>query len=106
MPSGGARPGAGRPRGSYSKRLGGPIVGAHGETPLQFMLRIMRDENQPMDLRAEMASRAAPFCHPRMNPIGPAQNGERSARHLTITIRDPKPLIDVTPQLEASSHEH
>ena len=62
--NGGARPGAGRPRGAKSvvteeaiKRAGA------GETPLEYMLRVMRDEGTPLDRRDKMAIGAAPYMH-------------------------------------------
>ncbi|MFH2076937.1 MAG: hypothetical protein ABIJ57_16625 [Pseudomonadota bacterium] len=36
------------------------------ETPLEFMLRIMNDPNEPEEFRARMATSAAPFCHARV----------------------------------------
>jgi len=34
-------------------------------TPLEFMLKIMRDPQEDEDRRARMAIAAAPFCHAR-----------------------------------------
>jgi len=72
MPRGGYRPGAGRPKGSKTKCKGaetvtGSRVSANSEnlTPLEFMLRIMRDPSEDADRRARMAIAAAPFCHAR-----------------------------------------
>ena len=36
------------------------------ETPLEFMLAAMRDVNQPMPFRAEMAKAAAPYVHAKL----------------------------------------
>ena len=71
MPRGGKREGAGRPKGSKNERTIAieEATAAGGELPKGFMLRIMRDESQPMPLRAEMAKAAAPYCHPRLNAI-------------------------------------
>jgi hypothetical protein len=44
-------------------------VAASGETPLEFMLLVMRDETQPIELRLEAAARAAPFCHPKLSAV-------------------------------------
>jgi len=70
---GGYRPGAGRPKGSRSKSkaktetMGDIKAAAASEnlTPLEFMLKIMRDPNEDADRRARMAIAAAPFCHAR-----------------------------------------
>jgi hypothetical protein len=36
------------------------------ETPLEFMLAAMRDVNQPMPFRAEIAKAAAPYVHAKL----------------------------------------
>lgn len=61
---GGARRGAGRPKGAKTviteealKRAGS------GETPLEYMLRVMRSEDEPTDRRDKMALGAAPYMH-------------------------------------------
>ena len=80
MAKGGYRPGAGRPKGSRSKSkakaetMGDIKAAAASEnlTPLEYMLRIMRDPNEDADRRARMAIAAAPFCH--------ARKGERSGK--------------------------
>ena len=36
-----------------------------GETPLAYMLRVMRDPKQPLDRRDDMARAAAPYVHAR-----------------------------------------
>lgn len=71
MASGGYRPGAGRPRGSKNKfrqETGADIaVAAAAEdiTPLEYMLRVMRDPREDKDRRARMAIACAPFIHPK-----------------------------------------
>jgi hypothetical protein len=44
-------------------------IAASGLTPLDFMLSILRDRDQPNDLRMDAAKAAAPYCHPRLNSI-------------------------------------
>jgi phage terminase small subunit len=63
--TGGARPGAGRPR--KPPRLIGSDADALGESesPLDFMLRIMRDPTADSDLRVRMAVAAAVYVHPK-----------------------------------------
>lgn len=70
MAKGGYRPNAGRPKGSKTKtksKLGNIPKDAQAEnlSPLEYMLRIMRDPNEDLDRRARMAIAAAPFCHAR-----------------------------------------
>ena len=65
--TGGARPGAGRPKGSLSRRSKEQIEKAEkGLTPLEYMLSIMRDIKQPQLRREAMATAAAPYCHHRL----------------------------------------
>lgn len=42
---------------------------SEGLTPLEFMLGIIRDKNQEMSLRADMAKAAAPYIHPRLSNV-------------------------------------
>ena len=42
-------------------------IAASGETPLEYMLRIMRDASVPAERRDEMAKAAASFCHPKLS---------------------------------------
>jgi len=73
MARGGYRTGAGRPKGSSSKSktktetMGDikTVAASENLTPLEFMLKIMRDPQEDEDRRARMAIAAAPFCHPR-----------------------------------------
>jgi len=39
-------------------------VAASGESPLEYMLRVMHDENEPLARRDDMAKAAAPYIHP------------------------------------------
>ena len=68
MARGGARPGAGRPRGSPNKALAKreAEIEASGLTPLAFMLNILRDKEASMEDRKWAAQHAACFCHPRL----------------------------------------
>lgn len=68
---GGKRAGAGRPKGALGRKTRkiAEKAAETGVTPLEFMLEIMRDEQQDIKLRAEMAKSAAPFMHPRLESI-------------------------------------
>jgi hypothetical protein len=81
MPRGGKRPGAGRKPGSKTKKTMDIALAAAaaGESPLEFMLRLMRDTTQPDGTRASMAVAAAPYCHSRLNAT-------------TLTGKDDSPL--------------
>lgn len=65
---GGKRPNAGRKPGVPNKASieRQAKVAASGDTPLDYMLRVMRDETQPPDRRDDMAKAAAPYVHPRL----------------------------------------
>ncbi len=73
MAKGGYRIGAGRPKGAKakSKKKADSVMdiktaaASENLTPLEFMLKIMRDPNEDLDRRARMAISAAPFCHAR-----------------------------------------
>ena len=69
MAKGGARPGAGRPKGARNKRTVALLEAAAraGELPLDYMLRVMRDEKADTDRRDAMARTAAPYLHSRLS---------------------------------------
>lgn len=68
---GGPRSGAGRKKGSASRsneeaRL---KAAASGETPLEYMLRIMRDPDCDEKRRDSMAVAAAPYQHSKLQAV-------------------------------------
>lgn len=70
MPAGGKRPGAGRPKGSgLGVRRGAAVAKAGGIAPLDYMLGVLNDPNQPDQVRMEAAKAAAPYCHARLQTI-------------------------------------
>ncbi|HYF57354.1 MAG TPA: hypothetical protein VEA81_00205 [Burkholderiaceae bacterium] len=73
MPHGGARPGAGRKKGSASARTRAIAdkAAAEGITPLEVMLEAMREAYDAGELRdaAMIAERAAPYIHPRLSSV-------------------------------------
>lgn len=71
MARGGRREGAGRKRGSVTKRTTevAQRAVAQGLTPLEYMLRVMRNSKAPPGRRDEMAKAAAPYLHPRLSSI-------------------------------------
>src|ERR1700726_3641242 len=71
MNHGGKRSGAGRPKGAKSAKtleIARKAIES-GLTPLEFMMDILRDVNQPKQLRFEAAKSAAPYIHPRLAHI-------------------------------------
>ena len=71
MARGGKRPGAGRKKGSVSKRSQevAAAIMQTGKLPLAYMLEVMRDETADAQRRDEMARAAAPYIHPRLSSI-------------------------------------
>ena len=68
---GGYRVGAGRPKGSRNKtriETSADIQSAaayKNMTPLEYMLKVMRDPREDADRRLRCAIAAAPYCHAR-----------------------------------------
>src|SRR5215468_9386713 len=85
---GGARPGAGRPRGAVDKRfMQQPEQGATYEgvqTPLEYMLAVMRDPLADFRRRDDMAKAAAPFVHAKITSdaksVGKKEAAEAAAQ--------------------------
>lgn len=69
MARGGARPGAGRKKGFLTEksREVATKLSLTGETPLEFMLNIMRCEDAPADMRFDAAKASAQYMHPRLS---------------------------------------
>jgi hypothetical protein len=68
---GGRREGAGRPKGAISLSTRAIIEAAKsgGEMPIDYMLRIIRDENAPDSRRDRMARAAAAYMHSKLSSI-------------------------------------
>jgi hypothetical protein len=90
--SGNAR---GRPKGARNKRTRALIEAAEagGETPLQYMLLIMRDRNADTKRRDAMAMAAAPYLHSRLSSVEPepAIDIEKPKRVTSLTVRFVRP---------------
>jgi hypothetical protein len=73
MPRGGKRPGAGRKKGSRTRRTQAvaAVALAEGVSPLEVMLASMRVEYAGGNLKAAaaLARDAAPYCHPRLASV-------------------------------------
>lgn len=101
MAKGGYRPGAGRPKGAKTKHNKAETVtdinaaaASENLTPLEYMLRIMRDPNEDADRRARMAIAAAPFCHARKGEgSGKEDKAERAKRAASGIFAPGKPPI-------------
>jgi len=95
MARGGKRLGAGRRPGSASKRTReiADKAAAEGMTPLEVMLRAMKEHAEALrwDQAASVAKDAAPYIHPRLAAIehaGPG-GGPMQAIGIGISTSDP-----------------
>lgn len=95
MPRGGKRPGAGRPKGSRSpatikrKEIAERAL-AEGITPLEVMLRTMRDHFAAgrLDQASAVAKDAAPYMHPRLAAVEHSGPGGGPIEHKDVSYRD------------------
>lgn len=81
MARGGKRTGAGRPKGSSDRAKIAKAVAKSGQTPLAYMLGVMRSSKVPEARRDEMAKAAAPYCHPRLTSISGDQKNPLQVQH-------------------------
>jgi len=71
MALGGARPGAGRPKGARNKRHEEVVqkAVAGGITPLEYLLSVMQNEEAEEAKRIDAAKAAAPYVHARLSNV-------------------------------------
>lgn len=74
MPRGGSKKGerrGGRQKGTPNKASAAreAAIAASGMTPLDYMLRVMRNPRVDRDTRLDAAGKAAPYVHPRLASI-------------------------------------
>lgn len=71
MARGGKRPGSGRPPGARNKRSieQEAQIRESGKTPLEYLVSIYQDEEQPERMRLEAARSAAPYVHPKLSAV-------------------------------------
>jgi hypothetical protein len=81
MARGGPREGAGRPVGARNKldKEAAEIAASEGIMPKDFLLGLVRDEGQPLDVRIEAAKAAAPYYHAKLAAI--EHSGAIGLRH-------------------------
>src|SRR5215472_8482377 len=75
MAGGGSRPGerrGGRKPGVPNRASAAreAAIAESGMTPLDYMISVFRDENQPVNVRLDAARSAANFVHPRLASVG------------------------------------
>lgn len=91
MARGGKRPGAGRPKGSVSRLTKvtqevAIAAAAAGETPLDYMLRLMRDPAVPTVVQIDLAKAAAPYMHPKLSSAEVSGKDGESLQSITVNI--------------------
>jgi hypothetical protein len=71
MARGGARPGAGRPKGARDKleREAAEAAALEGVMPRDFLLAIMRDETESRAVRMQAAKDVAPYFHAKLASV-------------------------------------
>jgi hypothetical protein len=71
MAGGGKRPGAGRPKGARNKATVAKAeeIAATGLTPLDYMLGVLRSDEEPHERRQWAAQTAAPYVHPKLAQV-------------------------------------
>jgi hypothetical protein len=87
MKNGGRRPGAGRKKGVPNKATIArqERVAAGGETPLDYMLRVMRNPKASDARRDEMAKAAAPYVHPKLASMQHTGRNGGPIQHVDLT---------------------
>jgi len=75
---GGRREGAGRPAGTANKsnEEARRKAAETGETPLDYMLRVMRDDTVAVERRDDMARAAAPYVHAKLANVSAEVSGK------------------------------
>jgi hypothetical protein len=77
-------------------------IASSGLTPLDYMLQVLRDENQPAENRMWAAVKAAPYVHPRKSAVTVTSDTELTHEECLDLLRKPdsrRPThnIDATP---------
>ena len=85
----------GRPAGSKNKASAAreKAIRKSGLTPLDYMLKLLRNGKLDQDTRLEAAKAAAPYVHPKLNSVeftGP-NGGPVQVEEVRRTIVDPSP---------------
>lgn len=68
---GGKRPNAGRKKGAANKAsiARQKEIAESGLTPLDYMMRVLRDDLETPERRMDAAKSAAPYVHPRLQAV-------------------------------------
>jgi hypothetical protein len=77
----------GRKKGSLNKITSEmkAAIAVSGETPLEYMIRVMRDEAAESTRRDDMAKAAAPYLHPRLSSVEHTGDNETFRKAVDMT---------------------
>lgn len=92
-PSGGP-PKKGQP--GRASKVKAAEIARTGDTPLDFLLKVMRNPKEPMWLRAQCAKAAAPYVHPKLAQIDHTIGGRTFVVIKGGLPSDDDPVIDIT----------
>lgn len=83
-----------RPKGSPNKatKAREEILSRKGETPLSYMLKVLRDERESQERRQWAAEKAAPYVHPRLTSIDAKLQAEINGRVENVQVIDVRAL--------------
>lgn len=95
MAHGGARPGAGRPKGALNRKTLETVqaIEDSGLTPLQYLTSVYQDEDEDKQRRIDAAKAAAPYAHAKLNSVeltGKDGNPIETVQKVERVIVDPK----------------
>ena len=66
-------------------------IAESGETPVEYMVRIMRDETAEPSRRDDMARAAAPYLHPRLSAVS---HNDETNKQFVVEIPAPCETIE------------
>ena len=80
-------------------------LGSGGESPVDYLLRVMRDSKKPDDLRIEAAKAVAPYLTPKLSAVELTERNEDESlteaelmeRLKTLLSEHPELLVQLTP---------
>ena len=82
----------GRPKGSKNKKTVGMVIAQReGISPLEFLLSVMDDEDNDLNVRMDAAKSASPYCHARLSSVDFQGEIEQTITQITRKIVKPKP---------------
>lgn len=75
-------------------------IRASGLTPLGYMLKVMRDESNPQDIRLDAAYKAAPYVHAKLASVELTGNPEHPVEQ-RVTVVDEKAVAAAVERVES-----